>query len=188
MARVYVFRHGQTEYNREKIFTGWLDSKLTQLGVEQAQILGQLLLDKKIDIAFQTRLSRSQDTLKEVLIFHSECKEVITDDRMIERSYGDLSGKPHQDIIDQYGQAQFEIWHRDYNVAPPGGESFADVEKRVQSFIDDLKEKFAGTDKGIAISAHGNSIRIFRKIIENQPISEVVKWTIPYDKFFEYEL
>lgn len=188
MAHLYVFRHGQTEYNREKIFTGWLDSQLTQLGVEQAQILGQLLIEKKIDLAFQTRLTRSQDTLKEVLIFHPECEQIITDDRMIERSYGDLAGKSHQSIIDQYGQEQFEIWHRDYRIAPPGGESFADVEKRVQSFIDDLKKNYAGTDHGIAISAHGNSIRIFRKIIEVQPIDEVIKWTIPYDKFFEYEL
>lgn len=188
MAKLYVFRHGQTEFNANKIFTGWQDSKLTELGIEQAQVLARLLLGKQINIAYQTRLSRSQDTLKEVLVLHPECKEIITDDRMIERSYGDLAGKTHLSIIEKYGEEQFKVWHRDYFIAPPGGESFVDVEKRVQSFIEDIKHKYQGKDLGIAISAHGNSIRIMRKLMEGKTVDEAVTWTIPYDHYFEYEL
>ena len=186
--KIYLFRHGQSEFNLKKIFTGWKDPQLTELGVEQAKFLGKLLKDKKIDLAYRSRLVRSENTLKEVLKFHPECKEIIVDDRMIERSYGDLAGQTHQEIIDQLGQEQFDKWHRGWNDRPPKGECFADVEIRVQKFIDDLKTKYAGKDLGIAISAHGNSIRLFRKIMENANIEEARNWTIGYDIFFEYEI
>lgn len=186
MSTIFLFRHGQTEFNRDKIFTGWLDSKLTPLGIDQAKALGILLKDKKIDLAYQTRLSRSIDTLKEVLAFHPECKQVITDDRIIERSYGDLSGHSHAETIKKYGQEQFDKWHRGWEDKADNGESFADVEVRVSSFINDLKSKYSGQDLNIAISAHGNSIRLFRKIMENATVADTVSWTIPYDQYFEY--
>jgi len=188
MAKIYLFRHGQSEFNLKKIFTGWKDAKLTELGVEQAKLLGELLKDKKIDLAYRSRLIRSEKTLEEVLKFHPECREIIVDDRMIERSYGDLAGQNHQKIIDEFGQEQFDKWHRGWNDRPPSGESFADVEIRVQEFIDDLKNKYAGKDIGIAISAHGNSIRLFRKIMEQATVEEASGWTIPYNLYFEYEI
>ena len=188
MAKIYLFRHGQSENNLKKVFTGWLDSKLTEVGVQQAKKLGELLKDKKIEVAYQTRLSRAMDTLKEVLAYHPECKEIITDDRMIERSYGDFSGHPHQEILDKYGQEAFDKWHRGWEDRTPNGEAFTDVEVRVKEFIEDLKNKYAGKDMGIAISAHGNSIRLFRKLMENASIEDTCSWTIPYDSYFEYEI
>lgn len=188
MATIYLFRHGQSEFNLSKTFTGWLDSKLTPLGVEQAKALGEMLKSKKIDLAFTTRLSRAVDTLAEVLKFHPECKKIITDDRMIERSYGDLAGHTHAETIKKYGQIQFDKWHRGWEDKAKNGESFADVEIRVKAFIDDLKKKYAGKNLGVAISAHGNSIRLFRKIMENATIANTVSWTIPYDQYFEYEI
>jgi 2,3-bisphosphoglycerate-dependent phosphoglycerate mutase len=188
MAKIYLFRHGQSEFNLKKIFTGWKNAKLTELGIEQAKELGKMLKDKKIEMAYVSRLSRAIDTLTEVLKFHPECKEIITDDRMIERSYGDLAGRSHQEVLDKNGQEQFEKWHRGWNDRPPEGESFADVEIRVQDFIDDLREKYQGKDIGIAISSHGNSMRLFRKIMEKATIEETCSWTIPYDKYFEYEI
>ena len=170
------------------MFTGWLDSKLTSLGIQQAKELGLMLKDKKIDIAYQSRLSRSIDTLDEVLKFHPECKQRITDDRIIERSYGDLSGYKHAEIIDIHGVGKFDKWHRGWADQPPHGESFADVEVRVKNFINFLKSIYRGQNIGIAISAHGNSIRLFRKIMENAKIKDVVDWTIPYDQYFEYEI
>lgn len=188
MSTIYLFRHGQSEFNLTKTFTGWLDAKLTLLGVEQAKNLGEMLKDKKIDIAYTSRLSRAQNTLKEVLVFHPECRETIVDDRMIERSYGDLSGHTHEETIAKYGQEQFDKWHRGWTDKADNGESFADVEVRVKSFIEDLKNKYSGQNLGIAISAHGNSIRLFRKIMENATVEDCVSWTIPYDQFFQYEI
>ncbi|MBS3072771.1 histidine phosphatase family protein [Candidatus Pacearchaeota archaeon] len=185
---VYLFRHGQTTYNKKGIFTGWKESKLTPLGVKQAKIIAQKLKNKKIDVAFQTDLSRAKDTLKEVLKYHPECKEIITANRMIERSYGELEGKHHKTIIEKYGKKQFEIWHRSYNIPPPKGESFEMVEKRVKIFIGNLKKFIEKEKVNVAISSHGNSIRIFRKIMEKRTKEEATKWFIPYDKVFVYKI
>jgi broad specificity phosphatase PhoE len=186
--KVYVFRHGQTYYNRDKIFTGWKDSKLTPLGIKQAKVIAKKLENKKIGAAFHTRLSRSKDTLKEILKYHSECKKKIEDDRMIERSYGVLEGKSHQAFINRAGQKQYDLIHRGYDVAAPKGESFKDVEKRVGNFINDLINFIKKNQVNVAISAHGNSIRLFRKIMEKTTREEAVNWTIPYDKYFEYSI
>jgi len=188
MAKIYLFRHGQSEFNLKKIFTGWVDAKLTDLGIEQAKALGEMLKDKRIDIAYVSRLSRAINTLNEVLKFHPECKQVITDNRMIERSYGSLAGKSHEETIIKHGREQFNKWHRGWNDRPPEGESFADVEIRVQKFINDLKIKYTNQNIGIAISSHGNSIRLFRKIMEEKTSQEASSLTIPYDKYFEYEI
>lgn len=186
--KIYLFRHGQTVYNRDKVFTGWKDSKLTKLGVNHARVIARKLKNKKFEIAFQTKLSRSKDTLKEVLKYHPECKKIITDNRMIERNYGNLNGKSHLDIIKKYGEKQYEKWHRGFYDKPPKGESFNDVEKRVKSFINDLIKIIKKEKISVAISAHGNSIRLFRKIIEKASIKETVNWTIPYTNFFEYKI
>jgi 2,3-bisphosphoglycerate-dependent phosphoglycerate mutase len=188
MATIYLFRHGQTDFNRDQKFTGWLDSHLTDLGRQQAQKVADSLGNKTIDYAYQTRLSRSQETLNIVLKTHPECKKIFTDDRIIERSYGDFAGETHQEVIDGLGIGQYEHWHRGFYDHPPGGESFADVEERVISFIADLKQRFTCQKLNIAISAHGNSIRLFRKIMENASIEETCSWVIPYDKFFQYEI
>lgn len=186
--KIYLFRHGQTYYNKNKVFTGWKDSKLTPLGMKQARIIAKKLKNKNIGMAFDNSLIRSKQTLKEVLKFHPECRKVISDKRMIERRYGKLEGKFHEKIIKKYGQKQFELWHRGYNSRPLEGESFADVEKRVRLFIEDLKKTIKKEKVNIAISASGNSIRIFRKIIEKASEREAVKWIIPYTKIFVYEL
>lgn len=186
--KIYVFRHGQTFYNKNKMFTGWKESKLTPLGIKQARIIAKKLKNKKFDIAFQTPQSRSRDTLKEVLKFHPECKKIITDKRMIERKYGKLEGLHHDTIIKKYGQKQFDVWHRSFNVAPPGGESFAMVEKRVKSFIKYLLAFMKKNKANVAISASGNSIRLFRKIMEHTPEKAACSWKIPYDKYFEYDI
>jgi len=188
MSTIYIFRHGQTEFNRDQKFTGWLDAKLTDLGREQAQTIAGLLVDKVINLAYQTRLSRSVETLDIVLKSHPECRQRITDDRLIERSYGDLAGLTHQEVINGLSIGTYEQWHRGFYDQPPGGESFADVENRVMEFIADLKTQYSGKNLVIAISAHGNSIRLFRKIMEDASIEETCSWSIPYDKYYEYRI
>jgi broad specificity phosphatase PhoE len=183
---IYVFRHGQTYFNKNHRFTGWKESNLTALGIKQAREIAGKLEDKKIDIAFQTPQSRSKRTLKEVLRFHPECRKIITDKRMIERRYGMLEGLYHKEIIKKYGEEQFNKWHRGFSDRPPGGESFADVEKRVSRFINDLKKLIKKEKINVAISASGNSIRLFRKIMERKSREEIVKWKIPYTKIFHY--
>ena len=213
--KIYLFRHGKTFFNARGIFTGWKDSKLNSEGIRNAKKVAEILKKKKFQAAFQTRLSRSKDTLKYVLKFHPECKKIITDDRMIERSYGILEGTSHKNFIDEIGkkivdlkiegnaienlspnerkkvekflgEEEYKTIHRGYNVAVPKGESFADVEKRVKKFIIYLKKFIKKNKVNAAISAHGNSIRLFRKIMEKTSKNKAVGWFIPYDKVFEY--
>ena len=184
--KIYLFRHGESFFNRAKEFTGWKDSKLTAEGKRNARKVAQKLKNKKIYLAFQTRLSRSKETMKEMLKYHPECRKVIVDDRMIERSYGRFQGKKHSTIIKKYGQKQFDVWHRSYTIAPPGGESIQMVEKRVKSFIRDLLRKMKQEKISVAISAHGNSMRPFRRYFEHLTIKQMMQLENPWDDYFEY--
>lgn len=186
--KIYLFRHGQTSYNRDGKFTGWDDPNLTELGRKQARKVARKLKSKKFEVAFETKLKRSKETLKEVLKFHPECKKIKIDNRMIERNYGKLNGTTHDDFIRREGKRRFDLIHRGWNVPPPRGESFEMVVKRVRSFIGDLKKMMKKEKVNVAISAHGNSIRLFRKIMENASIKEAAKWFIPYDKVFVYRI
>ena len=215
--KVYLFRHGETTFNRDGRFTGWLDPHLTALGRRQAEKIAKKLKDKKFQVAFCTSLKRSIESLKPVLKGHPECKKIIKDDRMIERNYGDLNGISHDVFIKNIGrklyklevegdlitalekkdrkkikkflgEEEYKLIHRGFNVPPPNGESFAQVEKRVKSFIKDLRKIMIKSKVNVAISAHGNSIRLFRKIMENASVEQTVKWVIPYDDFYEYRI
>ena len=214
---IYLFRHGQTYFNRDHRFTGWKDSKLTSRGIRDAKKVAKKLKSKKFQVAYHSRLSRSKDTLKFVMKFHPECKEVITDDRMIERSYGKLQGKSRKQFVeregtDSYktllhwhkidhlngaerkefirktGEAELQIIRRSYNIPPPNGESVKMVEKRVNSFVKDLLKKMKKEKVNVAISAHGNSMRPFRKYFEKLTIKQMMKLENPWDDYFEYEV
>ena len=215
--KIYVFRHGRTVYNVKGIFTGWRDPPLTFQGIKDSKKIAEKLKNKKFQVAFQTHLRRSKETLKYVLKYHPECKKVIIDDRIIERRYGILEGMKHEDFIRKIGkmsydfrvegdaienldsrlrkkaenflgEKEFEIVHRGYDIAVPKGESFADVEKRVASFINYLKEFIKKNKVNVVISSHGNSMRLFRKIMEKSSKEETIKWFIPYDKVFIYKV
>lgn len=186
--RIYLFRHGKTFYNEKKIFTGWKDSKLTKQGIKEARIIAQKLKNKEVDVAFCTRLSRSKDTLKEVLKYHKECFLILQDDRMIERSYGNLQGISHKNFIKKYGKELFDKYHRSYNIKPQKGESIKDVEKRVLSFIKDLLKFIKKNKVNVVISAHGNSMRPFRRYFERLSIKKMMKLENPWDDYFEYKI
>ena len=215
--KIYLFRHGQTYFNRNHYFCGRRNSNLTPRGIKDAKRVGRMLKDKKIDVAYRSSLKRSKDTLMYVLKFHPECTKTITDDRMIERSYGKLEGKSHTSFVqkeglDSYktlqhwhkidhlqgrdkdifitkvGEAELKIVRRSYNVAPPGGESIKMVEKRVNAFIKDLLKKMKKEKVNVVISAHGNSMRPFRKHFEKLTKEQMMKLENPWDDYFEYTI
>lgn len=183
---IYLFRHGTTVDNAAGKFSGWRQVDLNQRGKDDAKIVALRLKDKKIDIAFQTSLIRSKKTLKEVLRFHPECKIIITDDRIIERSYGRLQGMTHYEYIKKYSPKRYDDFHRGYKKRPTNGESIKDVEKRVNSFVKDLIKLVKENKVNVAISAHGNSMRPFRKYFERLSVKEMLRLENPYDNYFEY--
>ena len=185
---IYLFRHGETYFNRSKRFTGRINSRLNPKGLKQANLIAEKLKEKKFQMAFKTSLSRSSDSLEIVLRYHPECKSVIVDDRMIERSYGVLERSLHKTIIKKYGKRQFDLWHRSYRVPPPSGESIQMVEKRVLSFVKDLLILIKSEKINVAISAHNNSMRPFRRYFENLTIMQMMVLENPYEKYFDYTI
>ncbi|VVB80994.1 2,3-bisphosphoglycerate-dependent phosphoglycerate mutase [uncultured archaeon] len=188
MAKIYLFRHGQTHFNLRKRFTGWMDADWTGKGKRNADITAKKLRKKHIDVAFETSLIRSKRTLKEVLKYHPECKLILRDDRMMERCYGDLQMHSHAAFIRKFGQKLFDKYHRAYNFPPPDGESVRMVEGRVKSFIKDLLAFIKKYKVNVAISAHGNSMRPFRRYFEKVSVKQMMRWEMPYDDYFEYEV
>jgi 2,3-bisphosphoglycerate-dependent phosphoglycerate mutase len=214
---IYLFRHGQTYNNKNHVFTGWKDSKLTSKGIKDAKSVAAKLKNKKIDVAYHSGLGRSINTLKEILKFHHECKSIIKDKRIMERSYGELEGKHHTHMIEVYGkedyeallhahkvhhlhgnerkefekkvgEAELQVIRRSYYNIPKKGESVKMVEKRVESFIKDLIKKMKHEKINVCISAHGNSMRPFRKHFEKLSVKEMMKLENPWDKHFEYTI
>ncbi|MFC1728635.1 histidine phosphatase family protein [Nanoarchaeota archaeon] len=211
--KIYLFRHGLTYYNKHHWFTGHIDSKMTPKGIANAKKIARKLKSKEFQVAYHSHLRRSKNTLKEVLKFHPECKEVIEDDRMIERNYGKLQKHSHKEFMEEvehlitdamekrYGhmrkkakkkfgemvaQEVYDIYHRSYDVPPPGGESVKMVEKRVSAFIKDLLKKMKKEKVNVAISAHGNSMRPFRKYFEKLSLKKMMELENPWDDYFEY--
>ena len=175
---IYLFRHGATHYNRDKIFTGWKDSTLTPAGVRDARAVARKLEGKKFQVAFQTHLARSKRTLKEVLKGHPECRVVVTDDRMMERSYGALEGKSHKSVMARYGKKQYDAWHRAYTVAPPGGESFRDLQRRASEFLGELAAD-RQTSTVVAVT-HAGIIRGLLAEALDLPLRETFRFHLDY--------
>lgn len=162
--KIYVFRHGETYDNRNRIHSGHRDSKLTPKGIKQAEVLSKKLKNKEIDICIISRLSRSKDTAKIALKYHKDVKYEV-DDRIIERDYGDLTGKSKTRLLELL-PIKAVLYRRGYDTRPPGGESLKDVNERVFPFCDDLVKRVKKNNINVAISCHGNSMRAIRKYFE----------------------
>ena len=185
-SNLYIVRHGQTSFNASgtKTFTGWIDVDISEVGVQQATGIAQTLKDIRFDVAYTSRLKRASHTLEILLAPHSYGVPVIVDDRIIERSYGDLSGQLHTDVQAKHPD-MYKIWHRSYDVPPPNGESVKIVEMRVYGFINELLRE-SGDNKNILISAHGNSIRCLRAYLERLSVEQEMAVEVPQDDYLHY--
>ena len=162
MPRLILLRHGQSQWNLENRFTGWVDVPITELGAEEARRAGTLLKGMKFDVAFVSVLKRAQQTLDIILeVIGQKGLPVVADQALNERHYGDLQGLNKAETAKKYGDAQVHIWRRSYDVPPPGkgGESLKDTAARTLPFFESriLPEVKAG--KNVLVSAHGNSLR-----------------------------
>ena len=185
-SNLYIVRHGQTSFNASgtKTFTGWIDVDISEVGVRQATGIAQTLKDIRFDVAYTSRLKRASHTLEILLAPHTYGVPVIVDDRIIERSYGDLSGQLHSDVQAKHPD-MYKIWHRSYDVPPPNGESVKIVEMRVYGFINELLRE-SGDNKNILISAHGNSIRCLRAYLERLSVEQEMAVEVPQDDYLHY--
>lgn len=186
ICRIFVFRHAETFDNRRGIFSGWRDSELTPKGLLQAEKIGKQLARFKIDYAFTSHLKRAKQTLK-IVLENRPVIPVFIDDRLIERSYGLIQGKPKEEVARKDPEL-FAGCHRGYKLAPPEGESLEMVEKRVAAFLEDLREWLKKNPGNVAISCHNNSIRPFRRIFENLTLTQMCNLESPQDQALVYDL
>lgn len=159
MATLVLIRHGQSLWNLENRFTGWVDVPLTDKGREEARQAAARLGHLRFDVAYTSALSRAQETLKLVLEGIGQNVPVIRDQALNERHYGDLQGLNKADTAKRYGDAQVHIWRRSYDVAPPNGESLELTAKRTLPFFDRAIGGDLRQGKNVLVVAHGNSNR-----------------------------
>jgi 2,3-bisphosphoglycerate-dependent phosphoglycerate mutase len=159
MGKLVLVRHGQSQWNLENRFTGWVDVPITPLGEKEAHRAGKELKDVKFDVAFTSELQRAQQTLKIILEEIGQTTLPVKKDKALnERHYGDLQGLDKAETAKKYGDQQVHIWRRSFDVKPPNGESLKDTAERTLPFF--KKTILPSAMKGnVLVSAHGNSLR-----------------------------
>lgn len=157
-----LVRHGESEWNKLNLFTGWRDVDLSEKGVEEARRAGQLIKAAgiKFDVAFTSALKRAQRTLDLILEELGQTGvETLKDQALNERDYGDLAGLNKDDARKRWGEEQVHIWRRSFDVQPPGGESLKDTAARVLPYYEAKIWPALQASKNVIVAAHGNSLR-----------------------------
>lgn len=189
MSKLVIVRHGQSEWNKANIFTGWVDVDLTEEGVAEAKRAGELLKEYKFDEAFSSTLKRANKTLDIILKEIGQTDIPIThSEKLNERMYGDLQGKNKDEAREEFGEEQVHIWRRSFDVPPPGGESLKDTLERVTPYFENVIEPELRKGKDIIITAHGNSLRSLIMKLENIAPEHIVSVEIPTGVPKVYEL
>lgn len=190
MSTLVLVRHGQSQWNLENRFTGWVDVPLTDTGRAEAREAGRLIAALKVpfDLCFTSVLSRAIETLS---LIQKELKQeglpVIKDQALNERHYGDLQGLNKDETRKKFGDEQVKVWRRGYDTAPPNGESLKDTAARTLPYFEAkiLPELKAG--KNVLVAAHGNSLRSIVMRLDRLTQDQVVALELPTGVPLRYE-
>jgi len=190
MPNLLLLRHGESQWNLENRFTGWVDIPLSLKGEQEARQAGEKLKSYKFDKAYTSVLKRAIDTLKVVLRISGQEKIPVEYDKALnERHYGALQGLNKADIGKKYGEQQLKIWRRSYDVPPPKdktelnpdgiSESLKDTAARTLPYFQSkiMPDVLAG--KNIIVAAHGNSLRSIVMHLDNLTREQVLELNIP---------
>ena len=186
MKNILLIRHGQSEWNKLNLFTGFKNIELSEQGIEEANKAGQNFknLDIKFNVVFTSELKRAQETAKIILQnldqweFLNNKGKIISNINLNERDYGDLTGLNKKETAEKFGEEQVHKWRRGYSDQPPNGESLEDVVRRVTKYFEEVIKPAIQSDENcnILIAAHGNSLRallIVMNIYEPNNINSV---------------
>ena len=193
MNNLILLRHGQSQWNLENRFTGWEDVPLTEQGIAEAKVAGQLMKKNKvhIDVIFSSVLQRATKTaelaIQEMNLeqFWSDGQLLMTKDQSLnERDYGDLVGLNKEETANKYGKEQVHIWRRSYDTSPPGGESLESVVTRVRPYFIKFIEPKISEGQNVLIVAHGNSLRATMIQVGLYKAEEISKIEIPTGRPF----
>ena len=189
MPALILLRHGQSQWNLENRFTGWVDVPLSPTGEDEARAAGEKLRSRHIDKLYTSVLRRAVDTA--ILALETAGTTVPVTERdaaLNERMYGDLQGLNKAEAAKRFGDAQIKLWRRSYDVRPPGGESLADTAARVLPYWEShvLPDLQAGRD--VLVVAHGNSLRALVMHLDGLSHAEVLELEIPTGAPLLYEI
>ncbi|MDR3707012.1 MAG: 2,3-diphosphoglycerate-dependent phosphoglycerate mutase [Capsulimonadaceae bacterium] len=188
MPKLILLRHGESQWNLENRFTGWVDVPLSPKGEQEAKHAGELLKNVPIDVLYTSVLTRAKETARIALDVRGK-GDVPThrDQALNERHYGDLQGLNKAETAKQYGDEQVHIWRRSYDVPPPNGESLKDTAARTIPYFEAniLPEIKAG--KNVLVTAHGNSLRSIVMFLDKMTQAQVLELNIPTGSPLEYD-
>lgn len=210
MTYLILVRHGESRWNLDNKFTGWVDVPLSRNGIKEAIDSSKRLEQFHIDIAFTSKLTRAQETLLLILAdqeytgiflhentkrdkwsFHPRKLEaneipIYSSDKLNERYYGKLQGMNKDEARSKFGKDKVFKWRRSWDIAPPGGEALKDTYRRAVPYF--KKEIMPMLKKGnVLISAHGNSLRAIIKYVDNISNEEIPHLELPTGLPIVYE-
>lgn len=206
MNKLILMRHGESEWNKQNLFTGWVDVPLSEKGVEEALAAGELIKNIPIDIIVTTTLIRAQMTALLAMIHHSsgkvpviihegeewgriyseetkhKCIPVICCFELNERMYGELQGLNKAETAEKFGADQVKLWRRSFDIAPPNGESLKMTAARSIPYFKEKIVPMLKNKDNVFVSAHGNSLRSIIMYLDNLTEDEVLHLEIPTGK------
>ena len=215
MMKLVLIRHGESEWNKLNLFTGWTDVDLSEKGHEEAKAAGQLLKAEgyDFDVCYTSYLKRAIHTLNHVLDeMDRNWLPVIKTWKLNERHYGALQGLNKSETAEKYGEDQVKIWRRSFDITPPAlepdderaagnqamyrnvdpadlplTESLAITIERAVPYFEEVIKKDMQAGKRVVIAAHGNSLRALVKYFDNISDEEIIGVNIPTGAPLVYE-
>jgi len=188
MPELVLIRHGESVWNKENRFTGWVDIPLSENGEAEARKAGEKIKGMKFDLGFTSVLQRATKTYEIVTAVAGINIPVEQDKALNERMYGDLQGLNKDETRKKFGDEQVHLWRRSYDVPPPNGESLKNTAERVLPYYKARIEPELKAGKNILVVAHGNSLRALIMHLENLTGEQIVKVEIPTGVPILYEL
>lgn len=191
MGQLVLLRHGESQWNLENRFTGWVDVPLSPKGEEEARQAGEKLkaAGVRFDLAFTSVLQRAIRTMEIALEVLGQGSIPVTKDQALnERHYGDLQGLDKAETAKKFGDEQVHIWRRSYDIAPPGGESLKDTAARTLPYCEAHILPAVKAGKSILVAAHGNSLRSLVMSLDKLTKEQVLELNLGTGVPIVYEL
>jgi 2,3-bisphosphoglycerate-dependent phosphoglycerate mutase len=191
MSTLILIRHGQSTWNAENLFTGWVDVPLSEQGEAEAEEAGARLAAAgvTVDRAFCSTLRRALDTGRIVLdALGQPDLEMEQAWQLNERYYGALTGRNKRQTAEEFGDEQVHIWRRSFDTPPPGGESLKDTTQRTLPYFDEVIIPATREHDVVLVSAHGNSLRAIVKELDGLSDEEIPQVEIATGVPIVYEM
>jgi 2,3-bisphosphoglycerate-dependent phosphoglycerate mutase len=191
VSTLILIRHGQSAWNAENRFTGWVDVPLSEAGIAEAKQGAERLASEgiRVDKAFTSTLRRAIDTGRVVLEVLGQ-PDLPQEEawELNERFYGALTGRNKAQTAEEFGAEQVHVWRRSYDVAPPGGESLKDTANRTIPYFEQVIVPATREHGDVLVSAHGNSLRSIVKDLDGLDDEAVTRLEIATGVPILYEM